>query len=77
MITYVVEYGDNEDGYLRHWNCKDSKVEAMHVYEYLKFVNKYVRVRSGSDILIEWRNYDYAEFGTETGSWEYPRKEEL
>ena len=66
-MDYVVYYGDSKDGYLRHWNCEDSLVEAMRVYEYMMYVFRYVVVKSGYKTIQEYIRYD--EGSEQKGEW--------
>ena len=55
---YVVEYGASEDSKLKHWNCGDSFAEAQRVYDYMRYIHKYARIKNGDDILKECTTYD-------------------
>ena len=58
MSIYTVAYRNAPEGYLHHWNCKDSEVEAFRVYGYYKNVCKYVAMWKDKNIIHEYKYYD-------------------
>jgi hypothetical protein len=57
MEWYVV-YGNDLNGTpTRCWNCEDSEVEAIRVYEYFKFIFSHVIMYHDGKIVHEYKRY--------------------
>ena len=55
-MSWCVTYDNG--GYVHHWNCEDSEVESIRVFEYFKGIFKHVcRILNG-DVVEEYTDHD-------------------